>query len=133
MDLHPIYPNLRLQPPPTDAEIEAMTPDQLVAKLWDKRIRRPVYRMLKAGGIGDRASHDIPLSPAVRHAVIRGLGHWSPVVRRECLQIIDHHGDDTCLPYVVPLLDDPVPHVRWFAKHTLTCDRCFDRQGTYGQ
>jgi hypothetical protein len=128
-----MYPNLKLQPPPSEAEIEAMTPDELINKLWDKRIRRSVYRMLKAGGVGDRLAHNMPLLPPVREAIIRGLKHWSPVVRRECLQIIDHHGDDSCLPHVAPLLKDREPRVRRLAEHTLLCQRCFDRSGAYGQ
>src|SRR6266550_4734155 len=108
---------------PTSDEIHALTPDQLVNKLWDKRIRNDVQRAL-IGGLGACETRHLIMPPAVRAAVIGGLAHWSPKVRWWCLQLIDHHGDEHCLPHVVPLLHDPVQRVRKIARHTLECERC---------
>ncbi len=52
------------------------------------------------------------------------LRHPSPVVRRRCLDLLDHHGDDTIGPTVVRALDDPIPRVRRHALHALTCVKC---------
>ncbi len=52
------------------------------------------------------------------------LEHPSPVVRRQCLDMLDHHGDDTIGPTVVRALDDAVPRVRRHAVHALTCVKC---------
>ncbi len=52
------------------------------------------------------------------------LEHPSPVVRRRCLDLLDHHGDDTIGPTVVRALEDPVPRVRRHALHALTCVKC---------
>ena len=53
-----------------------------------------------------------------------GLGHWSPPVRRVCLEILDTHPDPEAVPLIVALLDDPVPRVRWHAVHALSCEGC---------
>lgn len=52
------------------------------------------------------------------------LEHPSPVVRRRCLDLLDHHGDETIGRTVVRALDDPVPRVRRHALHALTCAKC---------
>ena len=65
-----------------------------------------------------------PLPPSVLEAVRWGLGHWSPVVKRVCLEILDTHPDAGTVPLIVALLDDPVPRVRWHAVHALSCEGC---------
>lgn len=52
------------------------------------------------------------------------LEHPSPAVRWRCLDLLDHHGDETIGPTVVRALDDPVPRVRRHAVHALTCAKC---------
>lgn len=52
------------------------------------------------------------------------LGHPSPVVRRLCIQLLDHVIDERGIPVLVKALNDPVPRVRRHALHALTCDRC---------
>jgi HEAT repeat protein len=50
-------------------------------------------------------------------------------VRRNCIDAIDHGGfgsDARCQQALLPLLHDPVPHVRRAAWHTLFCERCPD-------
>jgi hypothetical protein len=108
----------------TKDEIEQLTPEQLVNKLWDKRIRHLVIRRL-VGGLSSTELRTIArLSPEARDAIVAGLGHWSPPVRWWCLQLIDHLADASLLEYVTPLLDDPIQRVRTQAEHTLTCAVC---------
>jgi hypothetical protein len=52
------------------------------------------------------------------------IEHPNPAVRWRCLDLLDHHGDDTIGPTVVRALDDPIPRVRRHAVHALTCARC---------
>ena len=61
-------------------------------------------------------------------AVVQGLGHPEPPVRRGCLDFLDHHADDLCIDDLRRVaLDDPVPQVRRFAVHALGCVRCKTR------
>lgn len=73
--------------------------------------------------------HDAYLALTARganglEAAIRGLRHPSPVVRRYAADLMDHFGDDTCVPPLLELLNDPVPKVRRQAVHSLSCQRC---------
>jgi len=112
-----------LAPPLTHQEIAALTAEQLVNKLWDKRIRNAVIRQL-VGGLTSTELRAAEVSAEVRLALAGGLLHWSPKVRWWCLQLIDHVADLRCLDFVPPLLDDPVQRVRKQARHTLTCEAC---------
>ena len=53
-----------------------------------------------------------------------GLSHYNPVVRWQCLQLLDAHPDHRAVPDILNLLKDPVPRVRWHAIHALECDAC---------
>ena len=123
MNTHPQYDNLTLRPPLTKAQIEAMTPDELVNKLWDKRIRNTLVKTL-VGGLSATELKSVRVSDNVRQALVRGLTHWNPKVRWWSLQLIDHVTDAHSLEFVVPLLDDPVQRVRKQARHTLICEGC---------
>jgi hypothetical protein len=123
MNMHPQYPNLMLQPPLTEVQLDAMTPDELVNRLWDKRIRNRIIRAL-VGGLTSTEMKGVRVSHEVREAIVRGLFHWSPKVRWWSLQLIDHVTDVGSLEHVVPLLDDPVQRVRKQARHTLICEGC---------
>ena len=57
-------------------------------------------------------------------ALIWGLNHGNPVVRWQCLQLLDAHPDHRAVPEILNLLNDPVPRVRWHALHALECDAC---------
>jgi len=58
-------------------------------------------------------------------AVLAGLAHADPRVRRGCAGFFDHHGTDACVPGLVrALLMDSVANVRREAVHSLACDRC---------
>jgi HEAT repeat protein len=58
-------------------------------------------------------------------AVIRGLSHPHPRVRRACAQVMDHDGSDPCVDALLHAArHDPVPAVRRFAVHSLSCQRC---------
>lgn len=67
--------------------------------------------------------------PSAIPALINGLTATHPRVRRGCVDIIDHGGygaDQRCITALLPLLHDPVPHIRRAVWHTLFCERCKD-------
>ncbi len=58
-------------------------------------------------------------------AVMKGLDHPEPPVRRGCLDFLDHHADELCIDDLRRVaLHDPIPQVRRFAVHALGCVRC---------
>ena len=79
---------------------------------------------LTDGRIGARANRGRMLGEAKTAALIWGLGHDNPVVRRCCLEFLDQHPSAATVPSIVRCLDDPVPRVRWHAVHALVCDVC---------
>jgi HEAT repeat protein len=63
--------------------------------------------------------------PAGRSAVIAGLTHPHPRVRRGCASFLDHQATDACVPALRQVaLNDPVPAVRRTAVHALGCQWC---------
>ena len=76
------------------------------------------------GRIGARANRGRSLPFERVEALIWGLQHASPVVRRCCLELLDQHPDQRAVPHIVPCLNDPVAKVRWHAVHALICDAC---------
>jgi HEAT repeat protein len=81
-------------------------------------------RTMSAGGHGARENRGKRLPAEKVEALIWGLSHESPVVRRCCLELLDQHPDPQAIPYIVRALEDPVPRVRWHAVHALLCDAC---------
>ncbi len=77
-----------------------------------------------SGGRGARETRGTRLSAEKIDALIWGLSHRSPVVRRCCLELLDQHPEPRAVPHIVAALDDPVPRVRWHAVHALLCDVC---------
>jgi hypothetical protein len=66
---------------------------------------------------------------AVIPSLLQGLKHSHTRIRRNCVDIIDHGGygaDARCVEGLLPLLHDPVPHIRRAVWHTLFCERCPD-------
>lgn len=96
---------------------------ELVDLLRDPVERYRAQRELTGPG-RTREKRGRPLAPGALDAVIWGLGHESPVVRRGCLEILDLHPDPSAVPHIVARLSDPVPRVRWHAVHALICDAC---------
>lgn len=93
--------------------------DELVGQLGvrDPHIAVPATWALQQAG------------PAAIPALLAGLTHRQPRVRRGCVDVIDHGGygaDDRCVTALLPLLHDPVPHIRRAVWHTLFCTRCQD-------
>lgn len=82
--------------------------------------------MTPADKLGARANRGVPMPEDRMDALIWGLGHESPVVRRVCLEFLDQHPHPRALPHVVACLEDPVPRVRWHAVHAICCDVCKD-------
>lgn len=67
--------------------------------------------------------------PAAIPALLAGLRHPHPRIRRGCVDIIDHGGygaDDRCIVALLPMLRDQAPHIRRAVWHTLFCERCRD-------
>ena len=79
---------------------------------------------MSAGGRGARENRGKRLPEEKIDALIWGLSHESPVVRRCCLELLDQHPDPGAVPHILTCLEDPVPRVRWHAVHTLLCDAC---------
>ena len=97
---------------------------ELVDRLRIPAERYQAARDLSAGGRGARENRGKQLLPEKIEALIWGLSHESPVVRRCCLELLDQHPDPRAIPYIVGTLKDPVPRVRWHAVHALLCDAC---------
>ena len=84
------------------------------------------------------ASHDVrvqvPASwalqqagPTVISVLVAGLQNPQTRIRRNCVDVIDHGGygaDARCVTGLLPLLHDPVAHIRKAVWHTLFCERC---------
>ncbi|HEY6598078.1 MAG TPA: HEAT repeat domain-containing protein [Pseudomonadales bacterium] len=86
--------------------------------------RFPALLAMTDGRVGARENRGVTLSADKRAALIWGLEHENPVVRRCCLELLDQHPDPEALPHIVTRLHDPVPRVRWHAVHALLCDAC---------
>ena len=68
-----------------------------------------------------RDSGQVPLDLLGRGA----LDHDNPRIRRCCLILLDHLGDERHIPVFAAALDaDPVPRNRRHALHALTCHKC---------
>ena len=73
----------------------------------------------------------VKLSDELTALVQRGAKeHPNARVRRECLNVLDHHANDESSDVFRAALFDPVPHVRVIALHGLACERC--RAGELG-
>lgn len=65
--------------------------------------------------------------PSVIPTLVAGLRREEVRIRRNCVDIIDHGGygaDARCIAGLLPLLHDPVAHIRKAVWHTLFCERC---------
>ena len=95
----------------------------LIDRFADKRLRNDAIVAL-VGAVNAHDLSNITLKPEAKKALIGGLEHGNAKVRWWCLQLIDHLADESFVPFVLPLLDDPVGKVRKHAVHALTCDMC---------
>jgi len=95
----------------------------LVNRLADKE-RRNEAIVLLVGAINARDLEKVTLKPEAKAALIQGLQHANPKVRWWSLQLMDHLADESFIPFIMPVLDDPVGKVRRHAVHALTCDVC---------
>lgn len=83
----------------------------------DVHIQVPAIWALQQAGIG------------VIPTLVAGLRHADVRIRRNCVDVIDHGGygaDARCVAGLLPLLHDPVAHIRKAVWHTLFCERCQD-------
>ena len=57
-------------------------------------------------------------------AICRGLRHEKAIVRRQCVNLLDHLVDEDSLPALIAAIDDEDAAVASRALHALACDRC---------
>jgi len=97
---------------------------ELVDRLKVPSERLESLRVLSGESLRARDARGKKLAPEIIEALIWGLSHENPVVRRCCLEVLDAHPNRSAVAHIVKKLDDPVPRVRWHAVHALTCDAC---------
>ena len=97
--------------------------NNLINNLAYKEGRNDVIVAL-VGAINARDLAKVTLKPQAKQALIGGLKHDNAKVRWWCLQLMDHLADESFIPYILPLLNDPIGKVRKHAVHALTCDMC---------
>ncbi len=97
---------------------------QVVDRLKIPAERYQAAHAMSAGGHGARGNRGKQLPAEKIDALIWGLSHKNPVVRRCCLELLDQHPDPRAVPHILSVLEDPVPRVRWHAVHALLCDAC---------
>ncbi len=97
---------------------------EVVDRLKIPTERYRAARTMSAGGRGARENRGKQLPTEKIEALIWGLSHENPVVRRCCLELLDQHPDPRAVPHILSALEDPVPRVRWHAVHALICDAC---------
>jgi HEAT repeat protein len=56
--------------------------------------------------------------------ILSGIRNRDWRIRRWCVALLDHHGDQRCVYGLVEALKDPSPVVRRHAVHSLGCQRC---------
>ena len=100
-----------------------LEPDELVNLFADKHRRNPAIIAL-IGGLTATELKRVRLSEAAFQALTAGLKHFNPKVRWWCLQLFDHIGNARCVPFILPLLNDPIPRVAKHARHALECEIC---------
>jgi hypothetical protein len=62
--------------------------------------------------------------PSSLPALRRGFSHPKAIVRRQCVNLLNHIVDTESLPYLVAAGGDEDPSVAARALHSLACDRC---------
>jgi hypothetical protein len=102
-----------------EAAIQPHLYEQWVAQLASRDVSVAVPAMWALQQVGS----------AVIPTLLIGLHHPHTRIRRGCVDVIDHGGygaDARCIHALLPLLHDPVPHIRRAVWHTLFCERCPD-------
>ncbi|MCL4832596.1 MAG: HEAT repeat domain-containing protein [Caldilineaceae bacterium] len=102
---------------------EPLNYTELVNRLAYKEGRNETIVLL-VGAINARDLAKVTLKPEAREALILGLTHDNAKVRWWSLQLMDHLADESFIPFILPLLNDPIGKVRRHAVHALTCDVC---------
>ena len=98
---------------------------ELVDRLKIKKERYILGGLLSAKlGTSPSEQRGKKVSEQKLEALIWGLSHDNPVVRWQCLQLLDAHPDHRAVSDILNLLNDPVARVRWHAIHALECDAC---------
>lgn len=108
---------------PENLDYDVVPPRELVDMLAYKRHTNPAIRAL-IGGLTGSEMREITLSQAALEALVWGLKHPNPRVRRGCLQLMDHVGDERCFPHILAMFNDSEPKVRALARHAMECEKC---------
>jgi hypothetical protein len=96
------------------AEPDATDYPAWVARLADpQRASRAYWHLVRSGD-------------GARDAVVHGLWSADAATRRSCARALDRLVDDSSVPALIELLDDPDALVRVEAIHARACDRCKD-------
>ena len=83
--------------------IESFTPEELVERLLERdwrshvEVRGRLFRTMATGSM---------------NAVIAGMNHRNPRIRKDCAQLMDHGADDGAIEALLEALTDPIPKVR---------------------
>ncbi len=62
--------------------------------------------------------------------LVDGLADHRAPIRFSLAHALDTFGDEHCRPHLIPLMEDPVPRVRWMAMHALSCHACGEKPET---
>src|SRR5579872_1560294 len=92
----------------------------------------PLFHALAVGkrrleAARDAMRVDAPRYAAFQAALVRGLAARRPRERFEAAHALDIFGDASTRRRLAPLMDDPVPRVRWMAMHALSCHACGEK------
>jgi len=95
---------------------------------------RPLNRALAVGKARKEAARAVMQRDAARYAafqrtLVRGLSSRRDRERFECAGALDVFGGAWTRAPLAPLMDDPVPRVRWMAMHALSCHGCGEKPG----
>ena len=93
--------------------------ERAVAAYFDGYARH-VDRFRAEGGRWQPFEREVPIQAMQAVALL----HPNPLIRRECLGVLDHAANDQSVDVFRRALRDPVPRVRLVALHGLSCDRC---------
>lgn len=94
--------------------LETLNPEQIIEFLGDSD---GSFRGVASSALSDRGKTSLP-------ALIEGMSHRDWQVRAACTGLLDHLADDRCIDPLRRALQDPSPHVRRHAVHSLGCNGC---------
>ena len=130
--------------PRLKAHVEAARVQPVVSESDAEQLAERWFKLAEAGDVAalvrsfvigkgrTEAARDVMRRDGARYdafvaALIGGLADRRARIRFECAHGLDTFGDDRCRRHLIPLMEDPVPRVRWMAMHALSCHACGDK------